>query len=178
VEQAHWTQVIRSLRRAQGIGGGLTARHALAEASRLLEDKMLDRTLVEGLIYRSCLLLEYRYTIATHSPEIRRDMVWLDHDKKGMTTLLTQLPRHNSDHSPLTRHATVYTVRADAAGQQGEVVSALQVFKTALEGGTTDLFAVGKYLDTVRFDGGKLLLLRRVVKLDTRMLGIGYHIPF
>lgn len=153
---------------------------------------MLDRTLIEELIYRSCLLLdekdfkgyldlcdeEYRYTIATHSPEIRRDMIWLDHDKKGMTTLLTQLPRHNSDHSPLTRHATVYTVRVDAAGQQGDVVSALQVFKTALEGGATELFAVGKYLDTVKLDGGKLLLLKRVVKLDTRMLGIGYHIPF
>ena len=153
---------------------------------------MLDRSLVEELIYRSCLLLdekdfkgyldlcdeEFRYTIATHSPEIRRDMIWLDHDKKGMTTLLTQLPRHNSDHSPLTRHATVYTVRVDTAGQQGDVVSALQVFKTALEGGSSELFAVGKYLDTVKFDGGKLLLLKRVVKLDTRMLGIGSHIPF
>ena len=153
---------------------------------------MLDRSLVEELIYRSCLLLdekdfkgyldlcdeEFRYTIATHSPEIRRDMIWLDHDKKGMATLLTQLPRHNSDHSPLTRHATVYTVRVDTAGQQGDVVSALQVFKTALEGGATELFAVGKYLDTVKLADGKLLLLRRVVKLDTRMLGIGYHIPF
>ena len=153
---------------------------------------MLDRSLVEELIYRSCLLLDekdfkgyldlcdeqFRYTIATHSPELRRDMIWLDHDKNGMTTLLNQLPRHNSDHSPLTRHATVYTVRYDAAKQQGDVVSALQVFKTALEGGSSELFAVGKYLDTVKVNGGKLLLLRRVVKLDTRMLGIGYHIPF
>ena len=153
---------------------------------------MLDRSLVEELIYRSCLLLDekdfkgyldlcdeqFRYTIATHSPEIRRDMIWLDHDKNGMTTLLNQLPRHNSDHSPLTRHATVYTVRYDAAKQQGDVVSALQVFKTALEGGSSELFAVGKYLDTVTVNDGKLLLLRRVVKLDTRMLGIGYHIPF
>ena len=153
---------------------------------------MLDRSLVEELIYRSCLLLdendfkgyldlcdeEYRYTIATHSPELRKDMIWLDHDKKGMTNLLNQLPRHNSDHSPLTRHATVYTVRYDTAGQHGHVVSALQVFKTALEGGVTELFAVGKYLDTVKLADGKLLLLKRVVKLDTRMLGIGYHIPF
>ena len=153
---------------------------------------MLDRTLVEELIYRSCLLLDerdfkgyldlcdeqFRYTIATLSPEIRRDMVWLDHDKNGMTALLNQLPRHNSDHSPLTRHATVYTVRYDAARQQGDVVSALQVFRTALDGGSSELFAVGKYLDTVKVNDEKLLLLRRVVKLDTRMLGIGYHIPF
>jgi len=153
---------------------------------------MLDRSLIEELIYCSCLFLDeknfkgyldlcddqFRYTIATHSPEIRKDMTWLDHDKNGMTTLLTQLPRHNSDHSPLTRHATVYTVRFDAAKQQAAVVSALQVFKTTLEGGVTELFAVGKYLDTVRVNGGKPLLLKRVVKLDTRMLGIGYHIPF
>jgi methanesulfonate monooxygenase small subunit len=153
---------------------------------------MLDRSLVEELIYCSCLFLDeknfkgyldlcddqFRYTISTHSPEIRRDMTWLDHDKNGMTTLLTQLPRHNSDHSPLTRHATVYTVRFDAAKLQADVVSALQVFKTVLEGGVTELFAVGKYLDTVRIDGEKPLLLKRVVKLDTRMLGIGYHIPF
>ena len=153
---------------------------------------MLDRSLVEELIYRSCLLLDekdfkgyldlcdeqFRYTIATHSPELRKDMIWLDHDKPGLATLLNQLPRHNSDHSPLTRHATVYTVRYDAARQQGDAVSALQVFKTALEGGSSELFAVGKYMDTVKVTDGKLLLLRRVVKLDTRMLGIGYHIPF
>lgn len=153
---------------------------------------MLDRSLVEELVYRSCLLLDekdfngyldlcddsFRYTIATHSPEIRKDMVWLDHDKKGLATLLNQLPRHNSDHSPLTRHATVYTVRYDPAQRQGDVVSALQVFRTAVEGGSTELFAVGKYLDTVIANDGKLLLLKRVVKLDTRMLGIGYHIPF
>ena len=56
---------------------------------------------------------DFRYTIATYSPEIRRDMVWLDHDRKGMETLFGNLPKHNSDHSPLTRHATVYTVEID-----------------------------------------------------------------
>jgi methanesulfonate monooxygenase small subunit len=153
---------------------------------------MPDRFAIEELIYRSCLFLDeknfkgylelcdepFRYTITAHSPEIRKDMVWLDHDRKGLATLFEQLPRHISDHSPLTRHATVYTVTPDAGKQQAEVVSALQIFKTALDGGSTELFAVGKYLDTVKLDGAKALLARRVVKLDTRMLGIGYHIPF
>lgn len=153
---------------------------------------MPDRSLVEELIYRSCLLLDegnfsgyldlcadqFRYTITTYSPEIRRDMVWLDHDKNGMATLLNQLPRHNSDHSPITRHATVYTVSYQPEKRHADVVSALQVFKTALEGGVTELFAVGKYVDTVQVNGGQPRLVRRVVKLDTRMLGIGYHIPF
>ena len=88
--------------------------------------KSEQRQAIEELVYRSCLALdardfkafldlcdaEFRYSITTHSPEIRRDMVWLDHDRKGMETLFTNLPKHNSDHPPITRHATVYTVDA------------------------------------------------------------------
>jgi len=149
-----------------------------------------QRQAAEELVYRSCLALDakdykaflalceedFRYTISTYSPEIRKEMVWLDQDRKGMETLFTNLPRHNSDHSPLTRHATVYTVEEKGAG--AEVVSALQVFKTELDGGATELFAVGRFYDTVKFKGAGARLARRVVRLDTRLLGYGYHIPF
>ena len=148
------------------------------------------RQAIEELIYRSCLALDareykaflamceddFRYTIATYSPEIRRDMVWLDHDRKGMETLFGNLPKHNSDHSPLTRHATVYTVEID--GDVANVVSALQVFRTLLDGGATELFAVGRFHDTVKLDGAGAKLARRLVKLETRLLGYGYHVPF
>lgn len=151
---------------------------------------MDQRQQIEELVYRTCLALDerdfkgfldlcdesFRYSITTFSPEIRKDMTWLDHDKAGMNTLFATLPRHNSDHSPLTRHATVYTVKVD--GQQAEVVSALQVFRTALDGGATELFAVGRFHDTVTLSGGAPKLAKRVVKLDTRLLGYGYHIPF
>ncbi|MEW5709601.1 MAG: aromatic-ring-hydroxylating dioxygenase subunit beta [Pseudomonadota bacterium] len=150
------------------------------------------RTMVEELVYRSCMLLdekdfkgyldlcdpEFRYTITAYSPEIKREMIWLEHDKTGIQTLFNNLPRHNSDHSPLTRHVTVYTVTVDDAKKEAQVVSGLQVFKTALDGGITELFGVGKLYDTVRLNGDSARLLRRNVRLDTRMLGIGYHIPF
>lgn len=152
--------------------------------------KTEQRQAIEELVYRSCLALDardykaflalcdedFRYTISTYSPEIRKEMVWLDQDRKGMETLFTNLPRHNSDHSPLTRHATVYTVEEKDAG--AEVVSALQVFKTELDGGATELFAVGRFHDTVKLNGDGPSLARRVVRLDTRLLGYGYHIPF
>ena len=152
----------------------------------------MDRTAIQDVVYQTCLLLDdknfnafldlcdenFRYSITTHSPEIRKDMIWLDHDKKGMQNLFTQLPRHNSDHSPITRHATVYQVEVDEGRREASVVSALQVYKTDLDGGATALFAVGKYVDTIKLDSGKPKLAKRVVKLDTRMLGIGYHIPF
>jgi methanesulfonate monooxygenase small subunit len=150
------------------------------------------RTVVEELVYRSCLLLDerdfegflglcepdFRYTVQAYAPEIKREMVWLDHDRAAMQALFRNLPRHNSDASPLTRHATVYTVTFDEPRAVAVVVTALQVFRTALDGGTTSLFAVGKLHDTVNLVSGKALLARRLLRLDTRQLGIGSHIPF
>ena len=149
----------------------------------------MERQQIEELIYRSCMALDdgdfkgflamcdadFRYRVTAYSPEIRKDMVWLDHDRKGMETLFNNLPRHNSDHSPLTRHATVYTVKVE--GDQAEVVSALQVFRTALDGGATELFSVARMVDTVRRVDGALRLAQRVVKMGTRQLGFGTHIP-
>jgi methanesulfonate monooxygenase small subunit len=151
---------------------------------------MEQRRQIEELVYRSCLALDdrdfkgflelcdadFRYKVTAYSPEIRKEMVWLDHDRAGMETLFNNLPRHNSDHAPLTRHATVYTVKID--GQQAEVVSALQVFRTALDGGTTELFSVARLVDTVKLDGGTPKLAKRVVRMGTRQLGFGSHIPF
>ena len=151
-----------------------------------------QRLQIEELVYRSCLTLDdkdwkgflalcddgFRYQITAYSPEIKRDMIWLEQDKKGMDTLFTNLPRHNSDHSPLTRHATVYTVDLDEAKGEAAVVSALQVFRTQLDGGSSELFAVGRFYDTVKLNGSGPRLAKRVVKLDTRQLGYGYHVPF
>lgn len=146
------------------------------------------RRIVEETIYRSALALDeddfagflalcapdFRYTIQAHSPEIRRDMIWFDHDRAELETLFRNLPRHNSDHAPLSRHLTVYTVTVDA-GDEARAVSALQVFRTALDGGATSLFAVGKVRDRVALDGDRAQLRQRTIRLDTRLLGIGTH---
>jgi methanesulfonate monooxygenase small subunit len=155
------------------------------------------RSQVEALVYRAALLLDgrdfqayldlcepdFRYLIGAYSPEIRREMIWLDHDKPALQKLFDTLPRHNSDHTPLSRHVTVYTVESGpdpgpAGGTVASAVSALQVFRTALDGGATELYAVGKIHDTARIVDGTARLARRHIKLDTRMLGIGSHIPF
>ena len=153
---------------------------------------MDHRHAISELICTSCMTLDdkqfsayldlcdpaYTYKITAYSPEIRKDMTWLEHDKTGMQGLFTTLPKHNSDQSPLTRHVTVYTVKEDAGTQQAQVVSALQVFKTSLDGGATELFAVGKLHDLISLAGAVPKLLAREVRLQTRMLGFGYHIPF
>lgn len=153
---------------------------------------MDHRHAISELICNSCMTLDdkqfsaylelcdpaYRYKITAYSPEIRKDMTWLEHDKAGMQGLFANLPKHNSDQSPLSRHVTVYTVTPSDDESEAEVISALQVFRTTLDGGTTELFAVGKIHDRVTLSGDAPKLLSRNVRLDTRMLGIGYHIPF
>ncbi len=123
----------------------------------------------------------FHYAITAYSPEIRKEMTWLEHDRAGLKALFDNLPKHNSDHSPLTRHATVYTVENGDVGGTAHVTTALQVFKTNLDGGATELFAVGKLLDTVKQQSegsGKLMLVDRNVRLETRLFGFGYHVPF
>ncbi len=153
---------------------------------------MDTRDAICELVCRSCMTLDakdfagylalcapaYHYAITAYSPEIRKEMTWLEHDRAGMQLLFNNLPKHNSDQSPLSRHVSVYTVEFDAGGKTARVVSALQVFRTTLDGGATELFAVGKLLDTVEFDGDVPKLLDRNVRLETRLLGFGYHIPF
>ena len=152
---------------------------------------MTERHAISELVYRSCMLLDqkdfngflalcdpaFHYAITAHSPEIRKEMTWLEHDKSGLKLLFDNLPKHNSDHSPLTRHAIVYTVEREDGGKRARVTSALTVYKTALDGGITELFAVGKLLDRVTLDGERPMLVDRNVRLETRMLGIGSHIP-
>ena len=153
---------------------------------------MDQRHALTELICRSCMALDdrkfadyldlcdpaFRYRITAYSPEIRKDMTWLEHDKAGMQSLFTNLPRHNSDQSPLTRHVTVYVVKQDDAARRAQVLSALQVFKTTLDGGSTELYAVGKVHDEIALTDDGPRLLDRNVRLETRQLGIGYHIPF
>ncbi|WP_333842271.1 aromatic-ring-hydroxylating dioxygenase subunit beta [Pelomicrobium sp.] len=151
----------------------------------------VERSRIEEFIYTTCMLMderdfsgfmalcdpEFRYRLSAYSPEIHKEMTWLDRDRKEFEEfLLKMLPKHNSDRSPLTRNAIVYKVEMN--GSTAKVTSALQIFKTQLDGGATSLFAVGKYVDTVAVEGDELRLKERWVKLDTRDLGWGYHVPF
>ena len=71
----------------------------------------------------------------------------------------------------------MYTVER-GNNSEVNVVSALQVFRTQLDGGATELFAVGRLHDTVRLNESGAKIARRIVRLETRQLGYGYHVPF
>jgi methanesulfonate monooxygenase small subunit len=123
---------------------------------------------------------DFTYEIAAWSPEIRKAMSWLRHDYDGMFNLVKLLPRHNTDQSVFTRHTTIYNVTPQAESDRNaevNVVSAVTIYRTTLDGGATSIFAVGKYYDIVAIDREEALLRSRTVRLDTRALGIGTHYP-
>jgi len=151
---------------------------------------------VTDIVYRSCLHLDngdwgefldlcddtMLYSIKAYSVEIRRDMEYLSHNKKELISLTEMLPKLNSDHSPLRRHASVYTVDVDEDGKTASAVTSLAVYQNMFDGidshidsGETRLFLVGKYLDKFKISGESAFLTEREVRLDTRRLDKGTH---
>lgn len=154
------------------------------------------RAAIEDVIYTGCLHLDelrfeawlelaapdLRYRITAYSPEIRKDMTWLEHDRSGLSALFELLPRHHVNHAQWLRHAVLYHVVQEADGLVRAVTS-LAVYHTAVdvgeahvEAGGTRIFVVGRYHDRLRLDRGRWLLAERNVRLETRQLGIGTHL--
>ena len=153
---------------------------------------------VKDAIYRTCLLLDdekwaewlelcdddFTYAIKAFSPEINYDMTYYSGNRDDLATMTRLLPKHNSDHSPLKRHVTVYVVDVDEKAKTATAVTSLVVYQNMLDGinshidsGESRLFLVGRYLDKFRFNGGTAKFVEREVRLDTRRLDKGTHWP-
>lgn len=153
---------------------------------------------VKDVIYRAALSLDderwsdwlalcdedFAYAIMAFSPEIRRDMTYLNGDRKDLETMTEMLPKHNTDHSPLSRHTVVYAVDVDQKAGTASAVSSFTVHQTQLDGtgshveaGETRLLLVGKYYDKFRIKGDSVKFTERVVRLNTRRLDKGSHWP-
>ena len=145
---------------------------------------------VRELIYRSCRCLdlqdfdgyialcasEFRYRITLYSPELRKEMIWLNHDRNGLASLLAAVPRHLVRLGSLQRNVTAYTIDRDETNNSADVLSAFSVFNIDNEG-RPSVFAVGHYHDTVSLSDDQPLLVSRNARLASRDLGIGSHIP-
>lgn len=153
------------------------------------------RAAIEDVLYLGALFLDghrfgdwldrttsdFRYRIQAFSPELRREMTWLDHDKTSLAALIELLPKHHVNGAQWLRHVTLYTLtpEGDAAAR---AVSALSIFHTEVDvgdshvgGGSSRLFAVGHYRDVFRRVDERWQLAERTVELQTRQLGIGSH---
>jgi len=153
---------------------------------------------VKDAIYRSCLNLDeqkwsdwldqcaddFHYEIKAYSPEIRNDMTYLSGNRAELATMTEMLPMHNTDRSPLSRHATVYAVDLNDDGSEASAVTSVAIYQTRLDGtsshvdaGSTHLFVSGKYYDRFRLENGTAKFVERITRLDTRRLDRGSHWP-
>jgi methanesulfonate monooxygenase subunit beta len=153
---------------------------------------------VRDTIYRSSILLdqqdwdgwlaycddEFQYAIRCWSPEINKDMTYLALDRKALASTIRLLPKHNTDHSPLTRHTSVYTVDIDEEKRLASAVSSVIVCQNLLDGinshidaGESRLFIVGKYIDNLKIENGKAMFVSREVRIQNRRLDKGSHWP-
>lgn len=163
----------------------MSAAVSRAELRAALEDVLHRGTLaLDERRYGEWLALaapELRYRITAYSPELRKDMTWLDHDLRGMEALVELLPKHHSSGAEWLRQVVLGTVDVEASASV-RAVSSVAVFQTTVDigdahvdGGSSSLFVVGHYDDRFRFDGERWLLAERTVRLHTRQLGIGSH---
>jgi len=105
-------------------------------------------------------------------------------DRKGLENLVNLLPKHNTDHSPLTRHTSVYTVDVEDGANRANAISSVVVYQTLLDGinshidaGESRIFVVGKYIDSFKIDSGQAKFLSREVRIENRRLDKGSHWP-
>ncbi len=153
---------------------------------------------IEKAIYKAALALDandwtgwldlcdesFAYAITSFSPEINKDMTYFGGDKKELTGLMEMLPKHNTDHSPLHRHTTVYSVKVSDDEKSAEAISSVAIYQNMLDGinshldaGESRLFVIGKYYDKFLIKNGEPKFANRETKLENRRLDKGSHWP-
>ena len=150
----------------------------------------MDAETLRLAVARSCLLLDEEdfagylalyatdatYRITAHSPELRREMVWLEQDRQGFETLLEGIGNHVRMLGRFFRHPVLASYAIAEDGAAAEALSTLTVHFTDLAG-TTRLYCCCRYQDSFVASGDEILIARRIVRLETRDLGAGSHIP-
>jgi methanesulfonate monooxygenase small subunit len=121
---------------------------------------------------------EFTYRITAYSPEIRKELVWMDHDRDELTTLFANLPEHIRMQGSFMRQVSAgsATMKDQTTGLV-KAVSPVAIFFTDIEG-VTRLYAVGRYNDVVtNTQDGHPFLRSREMRLHTRDLSPGCHVP-
>lgn len=154
-----------------------------------MDANIMNNEDISRLIYASAMKLDaedfkgflrfcgenFRYAIKAYSPELGKEMTWLDHGRKGMQDLFAMLPQHVRMRGRFKRHVSVYSIdRLEDGGVK--VHSSVLLIHTDPEGKSV-LFAAGHYEDLIDTSGASPRLGQRVVNLETRELGAGMHIP-
>ena len=125
---------------------------------------------------------DFTYSVKTYSYEIRKDLNYLTLTYKELHPYFDLLPKHNSDHSPMHRHATVYTTDVSDDGTSADAITSFMITTELLDGhnaallsGENRLYLIGKYYDKFRISGETVKFTERVARVYTRRFDKGTH---
>ena len=144
---------------------------------------------VQLFIGRTCLALDdedfdqflascasdFSYRVSTFSPELGKEMVWLEHGREGYESMVRMLPKHVRMDGRFSRNAIVCDVKYSES-DRATVISRLTVVHTNACG-ESRMLLTGRYLDTLDLSGSSPVLAAREVRLETRDLGPLIHAP-
>ena len=103
-------------------------------------------------------------------------MQWFCLDnREALKSWMEEVPTHVRDVAQ--RLHIVSPITIDVRGEQAQSLSSFSLFRTTLDG-ETRLYAVGQYEDHLLERNGHWRFLKRTVKLHTRVLDTGSHVPF
>lgn len=114
------------------------------------------------------------YTISYHSPEIRKDVVLLQHTRQELASLTENIKHHVILPGKLFRQAQLYSVALEA---EAYVATSYVTVTHTDEYGASKLFCVARYLDRLVRSGRGMKLRSRHVRMETRDIGSGCHFP-
>lgn len=134
----------------------------------LLDDEKFNDWLV------LCQADGFRYVITAYSPEIRSEMVWLDHDATGLKALFDGLPQHIRVGGSFRRHLGA-VISLGVNGDASDFRSSVAVYHTS-ERGESKLYALATYYDSLVRVKDETRLARRKVHMDTRLVEFGPHV--
>tara|TARA_B100002051_G_C16732935_1_gene639400 strand:+ start:1238 stop:1690 length:453 start_codon:yes stop_codon:yes gene_type:complete len=149
---------------------------------------MIEYEEIVNFIHKSCFLLDeedfdgflkicsknFEYKITAFSPEINKEMIWMDEDHTSFKNLLVMVNSHLRRLGRLTRHISVGQVHRKT--DKILINSSFIIIHTDLEG-KSNIFGVGRYNDVIISTKSSVLLKSREAYLETRDLGIGSHVP-
>ena len=132
---------------------------------------MLDEEDFDGFL--SLVAKNFQYKITAFSPEINKEMIWMDEDFEGLKNLLVMVPEHLRRLGKFTRHLSI----GQTFREKDEIIihSSFIIIHTDLDG--NQIFLGGRYKDKMDIEIKDVFLLSREAHLETRDLGIGSHVP-
>jgi methanesulfonate monooxygenase small subunit len=144
-------------------------RLAIAESCLLLDEE-------DFAGYLALFAADATYRITAYSPELRREMVWLEQDRTGFENLLNGIENHVRMQGRFFRHPVLARYSISDDGATAETLSTVTVYFTD-HAGTTKLYCCCRYEDSFVAIEGNVLIRQRIARLETRDLGSGSHIP-